>query len=152
MSHLSRPLSGCVVLGIAAALSACADDPIDPHDDAFCRRALEDPESVDVFEWLKDPHGGPKRLGSLSNEQSLSLAHQIEFHGGSRIRAVNIFRSSTPEPQQLAEGFVALLPEDPEKRRSLFELYAKVARSAGLSPRADRGQQWLCFPAVPNVE
>ena len=120
----------------------------DAFDDPFCARALNDPESVNLEDWLKDPYGGPKRLGSLTTDEGLSLFHGLLSFGSGRILAVKPHTEKAPEPYQYAEGLVVELPGDRANRRGLFELYAKFVRREGFEPQADRDQKFLFFPCT----
>lgn len=134
----------------AIVLSACGpNETRDSFDDAHCQAALNSPDSLDAFDWFKNPSGGPKRLGSLSTDQGLALAHELENRGATRVVAGYVRSVPTPEPHQLADGLVVSLPDDPVKRHSLFQLYAQQLRASGIVPRADSGQKYLFLTAKP---
>jgi hypothetical protein len=144
-----RPgLAVIVAVGLSASLgslASCGDDPPDPFDDATCEAAIKGTDAVDAFDWLKDPHGGEKHLGSWSTDAGLAFAYELEGRGAVRILAVRVQKRQGAEPSQEALGLVAQLPDDPLKRRRLFELHAKQVRSASYRPRADTGQKYLFF-------
>jgi hypothetical protein len=144
---MRRLRQAALVLATASigALASCSDDPPFPFDDAACETAMKGPDAVNAIDWLKDPYGGPKRVGTLSNDEALALALKIQSLGVNKIVAVGIHPGATAEPSQAAMGLVAALPPDLPNRRALFELQAGFARAAGYSPRADRGQKYLFF-------
>lgn len=132
----------------AFVFSSCGPgDTLDAFDDASCQAALNAPDSLDAFDWFKNPAGGLKRLGSLSTDQGLALAHELEKRGASRVVAAHVRSVPTPEPHQLAAGLVIALPDDPIKRHSLFQLYAQQLRASGIVPRADSEQKYLFLAA-----
>jgi len=140
------------VAAVAAALgclASCSGDVPDPHDDQSCEAALGDPDSRDLFAWLNHHSAGPKRLIGGTTEDALAFAHELERHGARRITAARVRDVKGAEPFQTAEGVVVELPADPGRRLALFQTYAKVARGAGLAPRADAGQKYLFFPSKP---
>jgi hypothetical protein len=124
-------------------LASCGNEELGRFDDAFCKSALEDPESVDAFAWFKDPDGGQKRLGDWTTDQGVAFAHQLESRGAKRVVAVGIRRDAGPQGDQHAAGLVVALPDDFLARRSLFELYARMVRSRGFEPQADRDQKYV---------
>jgi hypothetical protein len=140
-----------LVLGLLVAVDwffLVSDDlaSSDSFDDAFCEKLVKDPESVDVLDWLKDPFGGPKRLGALSTDEGLAFAHQLIGFDPKRILVANVHTVKAPDPYQYAEGLVVELPDDRAKRRGLFERAARVVRSNGYRPQADRDQRFLYLP------
>jgi hypothetical protein len=146
----TRPgLAAAALLGISAValgwLASCGDDPEFPFDDAACETALKGENAVAADAWLKDPYGGEKHLGSWSTDQGLALYHELEARGAERVVAVGVSKRPGREPAQEAVGLVAQLPDDPLKRRRLFEMHARQVRSAGYRPRADKGQRYLLF-------
>lgn len=142
------PRAAALAIGLAAALLASCGDVPDPHDDAQCLAALNDPESVNAFDWFKDPYGGPKMLGGWSTDEGLAFAHQLEGKGARRVVAVGIHRVTQPDhPHQYADALVVELPDDARQRLALFRLYAKLVRKDGVAPRADDGQKYLLLPS-----
>ena len=135
---------------IAVGLGSCGETSSSRFDDAFCVAAARAPESVDAVDWLKDPYGGPKRLGSLSTNAGLSLASQIQALGAKAIIAAKVHTVKGPEPYEYAEGWVVELPDDPVRRRGVFQLYAAIIRKEGYEPQADLGQKYLYFPGQPE--
>jgi len=130
------------------ALGSCGDSPPDPFDAAFCEKALNDPESADAYDWLKAPAPVPRRPGSMTVDEALSVAHHFEARGAERIVAVG---NRKIEPRSGASylsslGLVLRLPEDPVKRLQVFRLYAEQIRNNGYTPRADTGQNVLFIP------
>jgi hypothetical protein len=143
-----KPAVALAVLAIGG-LSSCGleiDSP-DPHDDASCEAAFNDPDSADAFEWLKKPFTGPKRVVGKTTDDGLAYAHELESRGAKRITAVRVRTVAGPEPVQTAEGLVVEMPVDPVRRLALFKMYGRLARDAGLAPRADTGQKYLFFPS-----
>jgi hypothetical protein len=135
----------------AGPVASCADDPPDTVDDAACQTLLDDPESLDAFDWLNRASPLPKRPGSMTPEGALALAYRLDALGAVRVVAVGMKRvKSGPEPRDESRGVVVTLPADPAKRLGLFRLYEKQTRSAGYAPRADRGQKYLFVPWTPN--
>jgi hypothetical protein len=144
-------LASVLAVGLVAvpyALLVSTDDlaSSDSFDDAYCEKLTRDPENVDVLEWLKDPFGGQKRMGSLSTDEGLSFVHQLVAYDPKRILAVNVHTVKVPEPYQYTEGLVVELPEDRSKRRGLFERYARFVRNAGYRPQPDQDQKFLFLP------
>jgi len=138
-----------------AAVAACAlgglascggEAPVDPWTDVACEAALKKSDAVDALTWFKDPYGGPKRLGALSNDEGLAFAHKLDARGATRVVAVGVTAVKGAEPYERAEGLVVGLPDDPAKRLSLFELYARQCHAAGVRPRPDADQKYLHLP------
>jgi hypothetical protein len=137
------PVASAIVAAVAAVpLASCGSERPLPLDDSSCKRALDDPESVEALEWLKTPPG-PNRLGGLSTDEGLALAYRLQEVGAPRVVAVKPRKLSTTEPGLTADGLAVELPADPVRRRRLFEVYAKQVRAAGYAPRADEGQGCL---------
>jgi hypothetical protein len=134
-----------LVLALWQYIPAGCADATDPHDDARCERMFNDPGNVDAFEWLKAPSATPKHLGSLTNEQSLALAYELQKRGAQRINVV-VWTDKQVGGTGEASGFVVRLPDDPRQRLDLFRLYAKHVRLYGYAPRADTGQRYLFIP------
>jgi hypothetical protein len=148
-----RPgLAAALAVTSLVALASCGNEELGRFDDAFCKSALEDPESVDAFEWFKDPHGGQKRLGDWSTDEGLAFAHQLEARGAKRVVAVGIRRDPGPQGDHHADGLVVVLPDDFIRRRSLFELYARMVRSRGFEPQADREQKYVYVAVEHRAE
>ena len=149
-----RRLSAVVALGLAAVgmgwFLSCGDDQEFPFDDATCETALKGEDAVAADEWLKDPYGGEKRIGGWSTDLGLAFYHELEARGAVRIVAVGVSKRPGREPSEEAIGLVVQLPDDPAKRRALFELHARQVRGAGYKPRADRGQKYLLFGWKPG--
>jgi hypothetical protein len=134
-----------LVLALWQYIPAGCADATDPHDDARCERMVNDSGNVDAFEWLKAPSATPKRLGRLTNEQSLALAYELQKRGAQRINIV-VWTEKEVGGTGDAAGFVVRLPDDPWQRLDLFRLYAKHVRLYGYAPRADTGQRYLFIP------
>lgn len=147
----ARP-SALPALGIglaiaAVALASCGEVP-DAHDDARCLAAINDPESINAFEWFKGPYGGPKIVGGWSTDEGLAFAHQLEAKGAKRVVAVGIHRVTQPDhPHQSADALVVELPDDPRQRLALFKLYAMMVRRDGVIPLGDDGQKYVYLPS-----
>ncbi len=138
-----------VALGLSFFLFSVGDLPTTAgFDDRFCENLLKAPETVVAEDWLKDPYGGTKRLGSLQTDEGLALLHSIMTFGPRQILAVKVHTEKVPTPYQYAEGLLLELPTDPARRRGLFEIYAKFVRREGFSPQADRDQKFLYFPCA----
>jgi hypothetical protein len=137
------------VFGLSAVglgwFASCGDDPEFSFDDAACETALKAEDAVEADAWLKDPYGGEKHLGALSTDQGLALYHELEARGAVRVVAVGVSKRPGRKPAQEAVALVVQLPDDPSKRRRLFELHARQVRSTGYKPRADKGQRYLLF-------
>jgi hypothetical protein len=136
-----RPTIALLATAAAVWLAACqAEKPL-PLDDAACQRALDDPVSVEAQDWLRTSPG-PNRLGRLSTDEGLALAHELERRGAGRAVVVAP-REPVDEPGRAAAGLAVALPADPVRRRRVFDLYAKQVRAAGYAPKADEGQGCL---------
>jgi hypothetical protein len=131
---------------VAVAVSACAEGTPDATDDAACKVLLDDPESLDAFDWLKAPSPLPKRPGTMSTDEALALAHRLEMAGAVRVVVVGVRKERSPVPRESSTGVVVTLPPDDEKRLAVFRLYAVSTRNDGKGPRADTGQKYLFVP------
>ena len=129
-----------------ATLASCGGLPLTANDDAFCERAIHQPGSVEVFAWLKDPHGGRKRFGEWSTDEGLAFAHELDARGVKAMTAVGIRKFPGAEPFEDASGLVVELPDELPKRLSVFKLYAAQVRREGYEPQADTGQKYLFLP------
>jgi hypothetical protein len=142
---VSSLLLAVALVLIALGIASCGMEDSSRFNDAFCVAAARDPESFDAFDWLKDPYGGPKRLGKLGTDEGLGLATEIQARGAKTVLAAKVHTLKGPEPYQYAEGLVVELPDDLVKRRRVFELYARILRGEGFEPQADTGQKYLYF-------
>jgi hypothetical protein len=131
----------------AVPFASCGDDPPDRTDDAACQALLDDPESLDAFDWLNRASPLPKKPGSMTTDEALALAYRLDSLGAVRVVAVGMKRvKSGPESRDESRGVVVTLPTDPAKRLGLFRLYEKQIRQYGYAPQADKGQKYLFVP------
>ena len=138
---MAKPLFG---LAVVLVVSACSGrSALAPWHDVDCVRALQGSDHAPAVEWLKDPFGGPKTLGRLSAEEALALVDALDTRGAKRIEAVRVEKRQGPEPSQSSPGLVVEVPDEPARRKAIFQLYAKVVRESGYEPRKDEGQQFL---------
>ena len=146
-----RSWIGIALLVLAAP--SCANEDVDPIDDAACEKLLKEREPVDAIDWLKTPTASSKVHGGMSDEQALAFAVKLQELGTTGLVAFvgepGKTRSSSPKVTN-DEGMVALLPADARRRAAIFQLYAKQTRSIGYAPRADIGQRSLFIRWSPR--
>ena len=145
----SRTITTVVAVCALGALGSCGVDQKIGWNDLACEKAMNEAESVDAFDWFKDPTGGPKRLGKWSNDEGLAFAETLQMKGAKRVVTVGVSRRKGADEHERARGLVVELPADPSARLSLFKLYAEQVRAQGFAPQADAGQMFLYLPWKP---
>ncbi len=132
---------------------SCANDDVDPIDDAACEKLLKERESVDAIDWLKTPSASSKIHCAMSDEQALAIAVKLQELGATSLLAFvdEPGKTQSPNPKPMTdEGMVVRLPSDAKRRAAIFQLYAKQTRSVGYAPQADTGQSSLFIRWSPR--
>jgi hypothetical protein len=120
--------------------------------DSIVGELLADSERVELLAWLTEATAEERTLGELpSTPASLALAREMYTAGARKVWAAHLSRYVVPgldgDVQRVNSGkLVVLLPSDAATRRRFFRWEAKQARSLGLEPRKDEGQEYLFVP------
>ena len=109
----------------------------------FIRDLLGRPNKAEAFRWLDDcTEESYRTVGELeTNEQSIDLVCEIYKSGASEVIAVDI--DTYPDGGQNTGRLVIKLPDDAEKRRSVFAWCERWSNRQGLTVGEDAGQEYL---------
>lgn len=107
-------------------------------------RLLADPTKREALEWLKEGGGGGNRtIGACStNQGSMKFVQEIYDLGAEEVFAVNIH--SRPKGAGERTGkLVVTLPQNPRRRRGIFDWCKGQGDSLGFTPDPDHGESHL---------
>lgn len=114
-----------------------ADPKVGRKLDSFCRELIQNENSENAAEWIKNPKA---RLGELSRRASRELIAKLLRDGALRVHACEISR----EPDMENTGHLVVeLPESPSSRRSLLRTAGNWAMKQGFEPTPDDGQSMV---------
>jgi hypothetical protein len=107
-------------------------------------RLLADPTKREALEWLKECGGGGNRtIGACkTNRDSLKFVQEIYNLGGEEVFAVNIHSRSKGAGERTGKLVVAL-PQNPKRRRAVFDWCKGQGDSLGFTPDPDHGESHL---------
>lgn len=107
-------------------------------------RLLADPTKREALEWLQDDSGGGNRtIGACATTQdSLKFVQEIYGLGGEEVFAVNI-HSRPKGAGERAGKLVVALPQNPKRRRAIFDWCKGQGDSLGFTPDPDHGESHL---------
>ena len=107
-------------------------------------RLLADPTKREALQWLKDDEReGNRTIGACTTTQdSMKFVREIYGLGAEEVLAVNI----KPRPKGVGERtgkLVVALPQNPKRRRAIFEWCKGQGDSLGFTPDPDHGESHL---------
>jgi hypothetical protein len=108
----------------------------------FIQKFLDNPNKQEVIAWLdKDvDENYAVTLGEMAVTESYDFAQKIYEYGAVEVIAVEI--DSYPDGENTGKLLI-VLPDDFEKRKTLFVWNAKNAESLGFESDKDFGQEYL---------
>ena len=107
----------------------------------FIQELLVNPNRAEAFSWLDEGSDESFRnVGELeTNEQSLDLIQEIYKAGAVEVVAVGI--DKYPDGGENTGKLVIVMPEEPEKRRTVLEWCSKISEAQGFATHEDFGQR-----------
>jgi hypothetical protein len=107
-------------------------------------RLLADPTKREAMEWLNDAAGGGNRTigGCATNQDSMEFVRKIYDLGAEEVFAVNI-HSRPKGADERAGKLVVALPQNPKRRRAIFDWCKDQGDSLGFTPDPDHGESHL---------
>lgn len=110
--------------------------------DSFCRKLMESKGHAEALSWVSESKMHDIRtIGEQSPEESLKIVKRLYASGAEKVWAVEI--EVYPNGGQSTNSLVVELPADPNLRKQLFGLEARVAASEGFDPVSDDGQHYM---------
>jgi hypothetical protein len=120
-----------------------AEDARNEHEQLILR-LLADPTKREALEWLKDDSEGENRtIGSCASTQdSMKFVQEIYDLGAEEVFAVNIHLRPKGAVERAGKLVVAL-PQNPKRRRAIFDWCKEQGDSLGFTPDPDHGESHL---------
>jgi hypothetical protein len=115
-------------------------------DSAVVKKLLADRSATEARAWLQQQDGIVRTLGeSDDTAAALSLVEAFYSAGAVRVIASQIGRHEREDLEGTSSyentgHLVVELSLEPERRRAVFRLAGKLARSLGFDPTPDKGQ------------
>jgi hypothetical protein len=110
--------------------------------DQLCRRLLQEKSHAEAFAWIEQSKTKDIRsVGEESPEESLKIVKGLYASGAVQVQAVEVDR--VEGVGETVNTLCVELPQDPQKRKKLLAVEAKVARAGGFDRVPDEGQQYM---------
>ena len=124
--------------------SAATETSAREEHDQLIARLLKDSAKMEAGEWIES--GGDEQgrtIGSSKTKQdSLNLIQGIYRAGAVKVIAVNIQRRPKSAGEHVGK-LVVELPQDSNRRKTIFEWCKAQGESLGYSPEIDQGESHL---------
>jgi len=124
--------------------SAATEISAKAEHDQLIARLLKDSAKMEAGEWIES--GGDEQgrtIGSCKTKQdSLNLIQEIYRAGAVKVIAVNIQRRPKSSGEHVGK-LVVELPQDSNRRKTIFEWCKGQGESLGYSPEIDQGESHL---------
>jgi len=110
--------------------------------DRLCRKLLQEKSHVEALAWMEHSKTNDIRtVGEQSPEHSLKIVKGLYASGAIQVQAVEVDRVAGVG--ETVNTLCVDLPRDPEKRKKLLAVEARVARAGGFDRVPDEGQQYM---------